>query len=216
MSEGTGSDWREREKNFDPRLKKTALLVIDIQKNFWTENALVKSAFPDFPMKTSKLLSLCRDPKSEVSLIVHIRAVYAEEKGSAWMPYFRVLNPDKTDSAWNEAEEFATECTNAAGGPKEITVEKPTFDGFFNTNLENILKEADIKQVFSCGLITSACVQHTVHGAFARGFCPIVFEDCCGDRTVERHNAALSLYGGYMYQRATTDDLIAILDEDAY
>ncbi len=125
---------------------------------------------------------------------------------------FRALNPDKTDSPWNEAEDFAKETVNESGGPREVTVEKPTFDGFLNTNLDDILKEAGIEQVFACGLITTACVQHTVHSAFARWYCPILFEVCCADRTVDRHTAALSLYVGYMYQRATTYDLSAILN----
>jgi len=213
MSTHEGVVRSDEEKVFDPRLKKTALLIVDVQKNFWTENKLVREAFPKFPSNISKLLSLCRDPKAKVSLIVHIRAVYSEENGSAWMPYFRLLNPDKTDSAWNEAEEFSKEKLDAVGCPKEVIVEKSTFDGFLNTNLDDVLKKASIHQVFVCGLVTSACVQHTTHGAFARGYRPVLFEDCCGDRSLERHNAALSLYGGYMYQRATTDDLEIILNQ---
>jgi nicotinamidase-related amidase len=185
----------------DPRTVPTALLVIDVQKNFWTENELVRTAFPTFPENVANLLSVCRDSRSGIKLIVHVQAVYTEEGGSAWMPYFRALNPDKTDSAWNSPEEFAAPMVEQ-GTREEVVVEKPTFDAFLNTELEEILKKAGIQQTFFAGLVTSACVQASAHGAFARGFCPVLFEDCCADRTVEKHLACLNIYGGYMYKRS--------------
>jgi hypothetical protein len=50
-----------------------------------------------------------------------------------------------------------------------------------------------------CGLITSVCVQHTCCGAFSRGYEVELVHDCTGDRTIERHEQAMALYGGYMY-----------------
>ena len=189
----------------------TALVVVDVQKNFWTENELVRSAFPQFPENIAKLLSICRDSRSGIKLIVHVQAVYSEEGGSAWMTYFRVLNPDKTDSAWNSPEEFASPNVGNLR-PKEVVVEKPTSDAFLNTDLESLLNEEGIEQTFFGGLVTSACVQASAHGAFARGFCPVVFEDCCADRTVEKHKACLNIYGNYMYKRSNCATLKEIIE----
>ena len=195
---------------WDPRGKRTAVLMIDIQRNFWSDNEGIREKFPHFPASVSKLLELCRKEGSEVPLVIHIKAEYSEEKGSAWIPYFYDVvheNSAMKNTSQNQEFEDFSRPVNSDRGPREIAIEKPCFDGFLQTNLEEELAAAGIQQVYACGLITSACVQHTVHGAFARGYCPVLFEDCCGDRSVEIHDAALGLYGGYMYTVATTKQL---------
>ena len=138
-----------------------------------------------------------------------IRAVYAEELGSVWMPYFRELNADKTDAATNVPEDFAAEnVVSGVPGPPEVVVEKCTFDGFYKSRLADVLASHSIKQTLICGLVTSACVHATAQSAFAQGFCPVLVEDCCADRTRERHEAVLSLYGGYMYKLVRLESLL--------
>ena len=56
-----------------------------------------------------------------------------------------------------------------------------------------------ITNVLVAGLITSVCVHHTAFTLFDAGFQTSVIGDCCADRTRSRHEAALSLYGDYMY-----------------
>ena len=51
-----------------------------------------------------------------------------------------------------------------------------------------------------CGLFTSLCVQHTAFKIFEAGFRTILVEDACGDQSRQRHEAALTLYGNYMYE----------------
>ena len=93
------------------------------------------------------------------------------------------------------------------GGPTEIVLDKPTFDAFLNTDLDEQLQAAGIEEVFICGLVTEACVQATAHGSFARGYRTVLVEDCCAGRDLGRHEAVLTLYGGYMYQLATVNQL---------
>jgi hypothetical protein len=59
-----------------------------------------------------------------------------------------------------------------------------------------------------CGLITSVCVQATALGAFSAGFRVAVAHDACGDRSRARHEAALLLYGDYMYEKITSLDIV--------
>jgi hypothetical protein len=54
-----------------------------------------------------------------------------------------------------------------------------------------------------CGLITSVCVQHSAFGIFEAGFRTILVTDACADRGKPRHDAALALYGDYMYELQT-------------
>lgn len=83
---------------------------------------------------------------------MHVRAVYTADT-SKWIPHFQDINPDKTTTTSNVPESFAVEQND------EHVVEKSTFDGFYGTELESILKNANIEQTLICGLVTSACVQ---------------------------------------------------------
>lgn len=69
------------------------------------------------------------------------------------------------------------------------------------------LRGAGIDTVLVCGLITSVCVQHSAFSIFEAGFRTLLVTDACGDRGRARHDAALALYGNYMYELVTADDL---------
>lgn len=75
------------------------------------------------------------------------------------------------------------------------------------------LKQDGIDTVLVCGLITSVCVQHSAFGVFEAGYRTILVTDACADRGRERHEAALALYGDYMYELRTVDSLKEELDE---
>ena len=62
--------------------------------------------------------------------------------------------------------------------PGDIIIEKHTYDAFFNTNLENILKERNIKKIIVAGISTDICVLHTVGHAFFLGYETYVVRDC--------------------------------------
>lgn len=184
---------------------RTALLVVDVQKDYWSNNPNIQAAFPDFEEKIRGLLCLCRDPRSSISLIVHVRAVYGAEHGSQHLPYFQTLSPEKRARARNDPEDFAL--LEHGNGRKEIIVEKPSFDAFHQTGLERILRAEGIEQTFVCGMVTSACVHATAASSFHRGFKPVMVEDCLAERSRETHEAVLRVYGGYMYKLSTLEDL---------
>lgn len=69
------------------------------------------------------------------------------------------------------------------------------------------LRASGIDTVLVCGLITSVCVQHSAFSIFEAGFRTLLVTDACGDRGRARHNAALALYGDYMYELVTANDL---------
>ena len=62
------------------------------------------------------------------------------------------------------------------------------------------LRKLKIHTLVLAGLMTSVCVHHTAQGAFFRGYRVYILKKCCVDRTRQKHNAALKLYGGYMYR----------------
>jgi len=63
------------------------------------------------------------------------------------------------------------------------------------------------------GLVTSACILMSTMGAFLRGYHVTVIEDCCGDRTREKHQAIMDIYGGYSFAKVSIKQLKEYVDK---
>jgi nicotinamidase-related amidase len=57
-------------------------------------------------------------------------------------------------------------------------IKKHSYDAFYGTTLEDVLKTNGAKRVVFCGVVTDICIIHSVASAFFRGFYPIVVEEC--------------------------------------
>ena len=74
---------------------------------------------------------------------------------------------------------------------KDFIVRKKLYDGFYNTRLDSILRELGIKNCIITGCWTHACVQHTVMGAWCRGYDVTLLKDCCSGPDLEAHDYSL-------------------------
>ena len=181
--------------------RRAAVLLIDVQRAFFEGNKGLHAGFPNFKSKVEDLLDLSRQKREAVELI-HVHASYTD---APWLPSFSALNPTFSASIANYAENTVMDFAKPMDG--EALFHKTTFDAFFNTGLQDYLEEQEISQVYCTGLVTSACVLMTAHSAFARGFESAVLSDVCGDRSQERHQAALDTYGDYIFRVATLHEL---------
>ena len=62
-------------------------------------------------------------------------------------------------------------------------VEKSEYDAFYNTDLENILKQNGVNTVYVSGVCTDICVFNTVYGAYKAGLRTVVAADECATFT---------------------------------
>jgi len=168
------------------------LLVIDVQEPWVT---CAEKFFPEFRKNLTQLITLFRKRGGK---IIHVRADY---RFKSWTKEFRMLNPEKPVEVSMESPKFAAEI------PGEKVLMKSFFNGFYETNLAEELKTLKAKYVFCAGLITSVCVCHTASGAFAEGYPVYLVHDCCGDRSVRRHENTLKLYCNYMFRSMTIKEL---------
>eukprot|EP00536_Pseudo-nitzschia_multiseries_P010660 jgi/Psemu1/326114/estExt_fgenesh1_pg.C_3340001 len=183
----------------------TALLIVDVQPEYWSNCPPVRKDFPDFPKHLKKTIDICRQRRAK---IIWVRADY-RHKHSPWLSQFERMrgprnlgevpcDPSSPEFTW---EEFAT----PEGG--EVIIAKSSWSSTSNTALVDILRLACIETVLVCGLITSVCVQHSAFGIFEAGYRTLLVTDACADRGKARHEAALALYGDYMYELVTSEDL---------
>jgi len=183
----------------------TALLVVDVQPEYWSNCPAVRKDFPEFPKRLAKTIEICRRRRAKV---IWVRADYRYSH-SPWLMQFERIrgprnlgevpcDPNSPEFTW---ETFAT----PQGG--EVIIAKSSWSSTSNTALMDILRVAGIETVLVCGLITSVCVQHSAFGIFEAGYRTLLVTDACADRGRARHEAALALYGDYMYELVTSDDL---------
>ena len=97
-------------------------------------------------------------------------------------------------SGWQLAQGLET-------APDDKRVRKTTPDSFLRTDLENILREADIDQLVLCGMNTEFCVDTTARRALALGFPVLLVSDAhtsagnaaiSAQQVIAHHNATLT------------------------
>ena len=68
---------------------------------------------------------------------------------------------------------------------------KRSYSGFFETDLDNVLKERKISQLLVTGCVTNICVLYTVADAVQRGYQVTVFKNCVAALNQNEHEYAL-------------------------
>ncbi len=169
------------------------LLLIDVQRDFWTEK--MEECFPDFPANVTRLLALCRDEGLEV---VHLRACFKPDM-SDWMPKYRLRGRIPCIEGTEGVETLAC----AIEKPGEKVIVKQTFDGFHSPDLLPYLQERGKRFLLTAGLVTSTCVFLTTASATQLGFLTAVVEDCSADEPFI-HEHTLERYQ-FIFDRTTTD-----------
>ncbi len=73
----------------------------------------------------------------------------------------------------------------------EPVIPKHTFDAFFGTDLDDLLKETGVNTVILTGVATEICIQQTAAAAFFRGYWVSVPRDGTAALEPEAHGKAL-------------------------
>ncbi|RMF98430.1 MAG: cysteine hydrolase [Candidatus Schekmanbacteria bacterium] len=75
--------------------------------------------------------------------------------------------------------------------PGDFVIRKTTYSSFFETELENKLRELGIKTIIATGVATNVCVETTVRSAFMHGYYAVIPEDLTASYDPELRKAAL-------------------------
>ena len=168
----------------------------------------VRRDFPQFPSKISSLIQNCRNQNTKRT--IWVRADYSYEH-SPWLHQFARLHEGRIPPIVRPSSEWEGFATPEDG--EMVTTKTSWSSTSGGTGLLDTLKRDGIDTVLVCGLITSVCVQHSAFGVFEAGYRTILVTDACADRGRERHEAALALYGDYMYELRSVKSLKLELEE---
>jgi nicotinamidase-related amidase len=174
-----------------------ALLLIDVQKDFWTEK--MSQTFTDYEKNVRRLLHVCRHEGIDV---VHLRARFQKDE-SDWMVRYKFLDqiPCIAGTPGVEIYPFAEEI------PGEFVIYKQSFDGFHKPALPAYLEKNKKQFLLVAGLVTSVCVFLTAATAAQRGYLVGLVEDCCAD-SPEAHDHILRGYP-FIFDPISVDQITA-------
>lgn len=173
---------------------KTALLMIEFQREFADEGGKLHDAVKDVMGSTGMLdnsAKLCQDARRKGCKVIHVPISLAQDGSD---------NPNKglgilkgcadgqlfLAGSWNV--EFTNKMTPQAG---DLVVSgKKGLDAFPGTDLESLLVTHGIETVAIGGFLTNCCVESTMRTACEKGFNVVTLTDCCASTSLAGHKAA--------------------------
>jgi ureidoacrylate peracid hydrolase len=190
-------------------LAKSAILVVDMQNDFGAKGGMFERGGIDIAPIQRAVAPICRvlDTARGAGVpIVYLKMGFrpdlsdlgpedapfrAHHRGFA--PGTTVQSPNGQPSrllirdTWNT--EILPELAPKAG---DRIVWKHRYSGFFETELDAVLKQAGVRALIVTGCTTSVCVESTVRDAMFRDYYCVLLADCMAE-PVGTHDASLAL-----------------------
>ncbi len=171
-------------------LQRTCVVIVDMQNGFIARGALLDTMGFDIepfwaPVEPIKKISkAARARRCRVIHIVTVHhpgdagtgpdSVYWHKEGSLVLYRNQPELKDRLLLPGTWGTEIIPELALEEG---DVAVEKPRYSGFFNTNLDTILKRFNIKYLITTGEATNNCVEAMVRDAYYHGYFAIVVSD---------------------------------------
>lgn len=177
-------------------LKKTALVIVDLQNDFVREGAgmEVKSARDTIEVN-KKLIAYAR--KNDVP-VIYTKFLTGPNKTLIWnwSPQIADVNACRRHyKRYYPDVKKELDCTDIIDEiyPEEedYIVEKYGYSAFNNTNLLDVLKSLGRDTIIVTGTVTQICVEDTVHGAFHCDLNVVVASDAVSSFSSELQDATL-------------------------
>ena len=176
----------------------TAVIVVDMQNDFAAAGGMFDRAGIDIgPIRqaiapTARLLGSARDAGMKV---VYLKMGFRPDLSDSgapdapnWLKHLPlrpgedVEAPDGTPSrilirdTWNTAI-----IDELAPAPTDSVLYKHRYSGFFETDLDDLLRRSGIDTLIFVGATTSVCVESTVRDAMFRDYHCLLVEDCMAE-----------------------------------
>lgn len=186
---------------------RAALLVIDAQNwNCGEHQARLKPEFHAIATarvipNIARLLEAFRGAGHEV---IYTVIENATKDGRDRSLDYKLSGIDVAKGSWEAAVIGAL-----APAPDEIVLPKTASSVFNATNLDYLLRNIGIEDVFVTGFLTDQCIDHAIKDGADRGYYMACVHDACGAESEARHEAALSCFKGYC-RMLTTDAALAL------
>lgn len=197
---------REEPWSFDK--DRAALLVIDMQKDFVDEGAIMEVAMARHRIPTMRrVIDRCRDAGVPVIYTRHVLSDRFEVSPleTAYQPRLKVTGMREGSVGIEIVPELAPL-------PHETVISKHRYDAFHNTELETLLRNirgsGQVDTVIIIGTVTNICCKSTARSAFMRDYKVAFVSDANGGLDDASHNATLEIIGRVFGRVMSATELI--------
>ena len=183
---------------------KTALLLVDIQKEYFPGGAMPLEGPVEAAVQAQKLLAYFR--------YNHLPAIFIQHVS---------LDPEAT--SFRPGSPGISLDSSIRPLPGEPVVRKHHPNSFRDTNLQELLRTAEVSRLVICGMMTHMCIDATTRAACDYGFECIVAADACATRdlpfagetlpAVMVQRAFLAALNGTYAEVATTGEIVTMLQQ---
>src|SRR5437016_4298155 len=217
---------------FEPA--EAALLVIDMQNDFGTKGGMFDRAGIDISQiqkavaVTARVIAAAR--KAGIP-VLYLKMGFLPDLSDAGPPdspnWIRhtmmhfgkaVRAPDGTESRILIRDTWNTEnVTELKPQPGDMVIWKSRFSGFYQTELDSVLKRLNAKVLVFTGCTTSVCVESTIRDATFRDYSPVLLRDCTAEPIghnlpTTNHQASLLLIEALFGWVSHSDHLLKALE----
>jgi nicotinamidase-related amidase len=206
---------------------KTALIIIDMQRDFCEEYGYVHARGDDVSAARNiiPLIQSVRDAAIQAGIMI----VYTREghrPNLSDLPTTKRLKTARCGAEIGSAGPLGRLLIRGEPGwdfipelmPRDadIIIDKPGTGAFFGTDLQHVLITHGVENLVLVGVTTGVCITSTAREASDRGFNVLVLEDCCAESEALNHEMAIKLLkieGGYIATVASSEQFLLSVDE---
>ncbi|MGD1820418.1 MAG: cysteine hydrolase family protein [Pleomorphochaeta sp.] len=150
-------------------MSKSALLIVDMVKDFTDENGLV--FYPENRVILPKIKELLDVAREQDLLIIFFQHCYRKDKFDKNLISMR---PNCIEGSGGEEIDEMLD----VDFKKDYVIKKRRYSGFFGTDLDLVLRENKIENTIIVGTKTNCCIRATAVDAYYRDYNVFVVEDC--------------------------------------
>jgi nicotinamidase-related amidase len=143
----------------------TALLLVDIQNDYFPNGKMELEGSVEASQKAKQLLSYFREKSLP---IFHIQHISTRSGATFFLPNTEGVQINK----------------NVEPFPNEVVIQKNYPNSFRDTKLMEQLRDKEVNRLVICGMMTHMCIDATVRAAFDFGFECIVTHDACATKNL--------------------------------
>jgi isochorismate hydrolase len=169
---------RHADMVFQP--ERAALLVLDMQNYFLSPDS--HAFVPSAPVILPNIQKLIRDFYAHNCPVIFTRHLNTDADAGMMSRWWRdIIRAETPQSA----------IVSSLDTSNGFLIQKTQYDAFYNTSLEQTLRNRGVEQVIITGVMTHLCCETTARSGFVRGFHVLFCVDGTATYTEEAHRASL-------------------------
>ncbi len=163
---------------------KTALMVVDMQKDFVEPGGAMR--IPGAKEVVPGIKEALEASREAGLPIFHVKRVHRADGSDVEKFRYEMFRKTPYAVEKTEGSEIVEELKPARG---ETVLPKTRFSAFFHTNLDALLKRTGVGEIVLAGIQSPNCIRATAVDALALDYDVVLLTDAIGSQTKEVHDA---------------------------